>query len=306
MFMKGVSLSFRGTPYRMIVREPTRFFGQYVAADERQLFMDVLESDRAVGAIVHRDPYGANDDLALKMLRAGKPLVFVDSPPPDNVPADHVGTNNRGAARRAVEYLIELGHRNIVCLMENLVSPVHQDRLKGYQRAMAQAGLEGQSVCLVAARLEPGTGTTLTPAGRFAGRCAVTGAYLEWAQRLVHAVLARPVRPTALFISCDVLAHSVGALLEGAGLRIPEDISIVGFDWLARWETEQPDDLTTASQEFEGFGWHAADILLDRLAGGGPLAPRHVLLPAPIVIRSSTGLPPVSDPATDLSGNVAP
>ena len=304
MFIKGVSLGLKGTRYRLVVREPTRFFGGHVPSDERQLLADLLDDDGVAGAIVQRDPCSRNGAVVRDLLQAGKALVFVDSPPPDEIAADYVGTANLVAARECVEHLIEQGHQDVVCLVESDVSEVTQQRVKGYWRAMRQAGIEHRGACLNAGELSPAT-TRFRPTGRYAARCATHGSYLEWAQRLVAAVLARSERPTALFVGCDVLAYSVGALLDGAGLSIPGDVSLVGFDWLARWESSHLDDLTTASQDFEGFGRHAANLLLDRLSGEAAPAPRHVLLPAPFVVRSSTAPRTVSEPSPDVSGNAA-
>lgn len=304
MFLKGVSLGLKGTPYRMIVREPTRFFGGHVPSDERQFLSDLLDNDTAAGAIIQRDPVAENADVAAELLRRGMPLVFVDSLPPAGIEADFVGSANLHSARRCVEHLIEFGHENIACLVESDISDVTRERIRGYWRAMRQAGLESRGSCLVAGHLPDATSHIL-PAGRFAPRCATHGAYAKWSQALVAKVLDMPVTPTAVFVGCDVLAHSVGALLEGAGLRVPEDISLVGFDWLARWESAIIDDLTTASQDFEGFGRHAADLLLDRLTGDSVSPPRHVLFPAPLVIRSSTAPRMGAQTPTDSLGDAA-
>jgi DNA-binding LacI/PurR family transcriptional regulator len=291
MFMKGVSLGLKGTPYRMIVREPTRFYGTHVRSDERQFLQDLLDNSQVAGAIIQRDPFANTTDLIEQLQRQGKVLVFVDTLPPVEITADYVGSANLSAARQCVEYLIGLGHRNIVCLAESEAAETMRQRVLGFWRAMRQAGLENTATCLIAENLNRPM-TRIYPAGRFTDRCAVHGGYAEWSQALVSKLLDLPERPTAAFVGCDVLAHSVAALLEGAGLRIPEDISILGFDWLARWNTDEPDDLTTAGQDFEGFGRHAVDLLLDRLASDTYRSARHILLPAPLVIRSSTG--PVS------------
>ncbi len=304
MFIRGVSLGLKGTPYRIVVREPTRFFGGHVPSDERQFFVDLLDNASAGGAIVLRDAYGNNGEAAQNLIRAGKPLVFVDMPPPEGVEADYVGSTNLASARECVEHLIELGHRRIACAVESDASEVIRERLKGYWRAMRQAGLADQAVSLVACEIDPSEGRLL-PAGRFASRCATQGSWLEWSRRLVTAFLNLPERPTALFVGCDVLAHSVGALLEGAGVRIPEDVSLVGFDWLARWESAQIDDVTTSSQDFEGFGRHSANLLLDRLVEQSTASARHVLLPAPLVVRSSTASPTAQRPSLDPSGDAA-
>jgi LacI family transcriptional regulator len=303
MFIKGVSLCLKGTPYRMIVREPTRFFGDYVPLDERQFFADLIDDQNVAGAIVQRDPCGSNAEVIGQFLASGKPLVFVDTPPPKGIETDFVGSANRMASQECVEHLLELGHRRIACLVDNDEVEVTRERMAGYWRAMRQAGLEESGLCLAASQLPP-SDRRMAPSGRFAARCATHGAFLEWAKRLVTAVLSQPERPTALVVGCDVLAHSVGALLEGAGVKIPTEMSIVGFDWLGRWESASLDDLTTASQDFLGFGRHAASLLLDRLSGERTV-PRHVLLPAPLVVRSSTAPRTSHEPPADPLGSTA-
>src|SRR6185312_4140040 len=91
-----------------------------------------------------------------------------------------------------------------------------------------------------------------------------------------------------IVVSCDVLAHWLCAAVEAEGLSVPADIAVVGFDWLARWDDPSMDLITTASQDFEGFGYHAAEFLLDRANDEFELDARQILLPAPLVFRYST------------------
>jgi len=192
------------------------------------------------------------------------------------------------AARRCVEHLIDLGHQRILCLVDSDFPQPTKERIRGYWRAMRQAGIEEFGECVIANAIDANGLPPLKPGGEYVKRLTKSSVYTDWAHRLVSRILSMEQRPTAVFVGCDVLAYCVCAFLEGAGLRIPEDISVVGFDWLARWEPSQPDMLTTAGQDFEGFGKHAADLLLDRITGEDLSAPRHVLLDAPLVIRSST------------------
>lgn len=303
MFLRGVSLGLKGTPFRMIVREPTRFFGEHVQSDERQFLQDLLDNENAAAAIIQRDPSANTAELMNAVQRKGIPLIFVDSAPPEGVNADFVGTANVAAARECVDHLIELGHRRIVCVVEMDYSDVVQQRIRGYWRALRNAGSERFGKLMVANQM-PIPDMSMRPAGEFAGRIR-HGAYSDWAQRLARAILAMPERPTAIFAGCDVLAHTLAAYLRGAGIAVPDQMSIAGFDWLARWEQNYPDELTSAGQDFEGFGRHAADLLLDRLTGVASAAPRHVLLPANLVVRSSTGPCPVYEPALTSPGEVA-
>lgn len=287
MFLKGISLGLQGTPYRMLVKEPTWFTGEKVHSEERQFLQDIMEDKNVAGAILQRDASAESADLVRELILRHLPLVFVDCPPPDDLPADYVGTANVSSARICVEHLIELGHERIACLVESQTTPVLRDRARGYDRAMRLAGLGGQATTLIAENL-PESSITLRPGGILAARCNVEGAYSRWSRALVAQVLMMPNRPTALFVGCDILALWVIALLEGTGLRVPEDISVVGFDWLARWERDIPDVLTSAAQDFEGFGRQAADLLIDRHSGEATYGPRHVLFPAQLTVRRSS------------------
>ena len=294
LFLRGISRALKGTPYRMVVREPIRFVGPYVGSDERQFFTDLLNNPSVAGAIVHRDSYADNADVAQRFIDSGRPLVFVDTAPPAGLTSDFVGTTNAASATDCVEHLISRGHRNILCVADSLVPRSTEERINGYCRAMQQAGLEAR--CLVASDL-PSLGNEPRPLGGvFARSLTQSPLYSNWGGRAASAILEMDPRPTALFICYDILAYWVGAFLEGAGVRIPDDMSVVGFDWLARWDKNLNDSLTTAAQNFEGFGRHATNLLLDRI-GGDSSTPRHILLEAPLVIRSSTAdnlIPPVT------------
>ncbi|HWD38756.1 MAG TPA: GntR family transcriptional regulator [Fimbriimonas sp.] len=298
LFLKGISLGLSGSPYRMVVREPSRFTGAVVRGEERQFFSDLIQNEKIAGAIIQRDVFASDEDVIQQALDFGMSLVFVDSPAPLGIAADYVGTANIAAARRCVEHLLELGHTRIAFVADSSVPLTTQDRLKGFLRSMRQAGIEDQAKTLFADHLEPVDVSNNVFGGTFATALDRNPYFLDMSSRLVSAILQMDPLPTALFVGFDVLAYWVWALLEGAGVRIPSQMSIIGFDWVAGRDKSIPDELTTASQDFAGFGRHAADLLLDRITGQIPSTPRHVLLDAPLVIRSST-IPEFTLPAFD-------
>jgi len=153
---------------------------------------------------------------------------------------------------------------------------------------MKLAGVESLGRVIVACDLPTHGELERTVAGPYARALMKNALYPGWPIRAVQEVLAMNPRPTALFVCHDAMAYWMCALLEGRGLRVPEDISVVGFDWIAGFDKSAPDILTTAAQDFEGFGKHAANLLLDRLYGECRRGPRQVLLDAPLVSRSST------------------
>lgn len=149
---------------------------------------------------------------------------------------------------------------------------------------------------------DPGSEGVIDPLGGvYAPVLGPSRFYADLAHQLVDQILAIDPLPTALFVAYDVLAFWICANLEGRGIRIPQDMSVVGFDYRARYEPSLVDFLDTASQDFEGFGRHAVSLLLDRLNGDAPPGPRHVLLEAPLVTRSSTSSGHLCHPRLNLA-----
>jgi DNA-binding LacI/PurR family transcriptional regulator len=186
--------------------------------------------------------------------------------------ASSVLVDNCGAAFHAVEHLISLGHRRIGCVThDGCVSSV-DERQRGYEQAMYAAGLAPiPLVCLV--HRDP------TPDGQPAP-------YPEDDMGPVDQLLDSAHRPTALFCINDFIALGVMRHLVGCGLRVPEDVAIVGFDDIPL-AAFMPVPLTTVAQPKFEIGSHAAQLLLDKISGREP-ATHTVVLPTALSLRSST------------------
>ena len=206
-------------------------------------------------------------------LRAFDPFAGQgDIPPVVNaceVLAEHpwpkVRLDNRAAARCLTEHLLALGHRRIALIKGPEDSPLTLERLAGYQEALTQAGIA----------LDPG----LLHEGDFTLAAGAAAA---------KALLALPERPTALFCCSDEMAIGALQVLRRSGLRVPEDISLAGFDDIAFAAYTEP-PLTTIAQPAEAFGQRAVAMLLEVLNGGTPAA-REVVLPFELKVRGSTGV----------------
>lgn len=174
-----------------------------------------------------------------------------------------ISLDNRAAAKAMTEHLIELGHRRIGLIKGPKSSPLTRDRVAGYQDALNQAGIEADPA--------------LVCHGDFSLKAGDDGA---------AAMLALTDRPTALFCENDEMA--IGALkrIRQSGLRVPEDISLVGFDDIPFAAYCDP-PLTTISQPAEAFGQRAVEMLI-ALIEKKPLAERHVVLPFELTLREST------------------
>ena len=103
----------------------------------------------------------------------------------------------------------------------------------------------------------------------------------------MKALIALPHRPTAVFVANNLMTLGAFRALHEAGIRIPEEIAVVGFDDMP-WATSLNPPLTVASQPSQEIGSSAADLLLDRIAR--PDRPiRHLILETKLVVRASCG-----------------
>ncbi|MGH7921027.1 MAG: LacI family DNA-binding transcriptional regulator [Candidatus Dormibacteraceae bacterium] len=197
--------------------------------------------------------------LRVARIRAYGGAIVALGPRVERWPAEV--TDNRGGARLATEHLIALGHRRIALV--NGPPNVHTsaERAEGHLMAMGAAGLE-----TVAAEEE----AFRTPAGATA------------AARL----LLRRVPFTGLFVASDTMAIGVVAELRRRGMRVPEDVSVVGFGDIPGWEFRHP-PLTTVRSHLAAIGAAGVRRALAQLAGRGR-SPRVHVHPVELVVRGST------------------
>jgi LacI family transcriptional regulator len=200
--------------------------------------------------------------------RASLPLVVVD---PDDVPegVPSIGATNWLGGLTATEHLIALGHRRVATITGRPTALCARARLHGYNAA------------LEAARI---------PADPELIRCGDFG--FELAREEALALLDLSERPTAIFAGNDYQAFGVVEAARIRGLRVPEDLSVVGFDDVAisRWATPP---LTTVHQPLVKMGRVACQTLLSVAAGERPESDR-IELATHLVVRESTA-PPASD-----------
>jgi DNA-binding LacI/PurR family transcriptional regulator len=181
----------------------------------------------------------------------GLPLVVVDEPRIDG--HAFVASDDRRGARLAVEHLLALEHRRFALLA---TSVIHRDRLAGYLEALEAAGVEWAGYELAANSPERG---------------------LEGGRR----ALAAEPRPTALIAAADQLALGALQAASEAGLRVPDEVSVVGFDDIPGAAWSRP-ALTTVRQPMLEKGEVAGRLLSDGPDG------REVILPVELVVRGST------------------
>jgi LacI family transcriptional regulator, xylobiose transport system transcriptional regulator len=198
---------------------------------------------------------------------SGIPLVALDptGEPLHSTPS--VGATNWSGGLTATRHLLGLGHRRIAVISGPEAFLCARARLDGYEAAMAAGRVP----------VDP----TLVRTGRFVFEDGLSQG---------RALLARPDRPTGVVCGNDLQAMGVYEAAREAGVRIPDDLSVVGFDDVeyARW-CGPP--LTTVRQPLVEMGSAAAELVLTLAAGGTPAQTRIELATA-LVERASTGAPP--------------
>lgn len=223
------------------------------------------------GVVLWHEGGHANVDL-IETLKAEMPVVAIDRRVP-GVALDFVGTDNLQGAYEATQHLIAQGHTRIAHLTGMETTEAAADRLRGYQQALCDAGLE----------FNPRNLILLRDGGR----------RLDSSQ--MRLLFTSPDAPTAVFLLADFWAPPLVAELRRLALRVPEDVALVGFD-----DVVPPglDDLglTTMAQDFDGIGKTAGSLILRRLAD--PQAPFVTeVFPARLVVRhSSLGYAPSPSP----------
>ncbi len=196
------------------------------------------------------------------LARDSLPIVQVDNPQASGYA---VLLDSQGAAYRATHHLLEHGHRRIGLLSGPLDWPNVHECYLGYQRALASAFLEPDPHLVVE------TSTFHLDAGYQGG------------QRLLNLVN----RPTAIFCTADILAIGAMRALQAGGVRIPDDVAVIGYNNIDLAALVEP-PLTTVSAPAYEMGLTAM-TMLHRLLLGQPVENRRVVLDARLVVRQSCG-----------------
>ncbi|WP_309064819.1 LacI family DNA-binding transcriptional regulator [Microbacterium sp.] len=198
-------------------------------------------------------------DVFVERIADAVPVVFGGRPVNER-DSDHVvDVDNVQAAREATAHLIRTGRRRIATITGPLTMAVGVDRLTGFRSALQDAGL--------------------APVGEADGDFSEHGGAAA-----ARALLAAGTRPDAIFAASDLMARGALGVLHAAGLRVPEDVALVGFDDSpVALATDPP--LTTVRQPMFAQGETLASVLLDVLAGRS--APHRVILPTELVVRES-------------------
>ena len=230
-----------------------------------------------------------DDPLVDAALERRLPAVFVDQTPRRGAPA--VGIRDEDGARAAAEHLLGLGHRRLGVVSLEFARDSGGGPVEGERRAAylpTRARLAGYAAAYESAGL---------PRGRVpVHECAENS--VEWGRAAAEALLARVPGPTALLAMSDMLAFGAVEAAREAGLAVPGDLSVVGFDDVPEAARSTP-PLTTVRQPHREKGLLAGRTLIARLGNEGPREEPDPL-PTELVVRGSTA-PPARGPRAESS-----
>jgi LacI family transcriptional regulator len=227
--------------------------------DEEKVFPRLARRGYLDGLLVQTGRIG--DQLIERLVSSHMPLVILGRPF-HTQGVSYIDVDNVSAARHAVAHLLRLGYARIGTITGPADNTTGLDRLEGYRKALAERGhsVDEALVC--------------------EGDFSEASGYYAMRQML-------PARPTAVFAASDIMAIGALRAIREAGLRVPGDIALVGFDDLPLASRAEP-PLTTVRQQVVPFGMAAVDVLID-LIENDLTPPRRVIMDAELIIRESCG-----------------
>ena len=227
--------------------------------DERRRITRYITAGHVDGVLLVSSHSG--DPVAEELREAGVPLVACGKPIGLGSKVSYVAADDRDGARDMVQHLLSLGRRRIGMVTGPLDTPGGVERLAGYREVLSAAGIELDD--------------RLVASGDYSRASGEAGA---------EQLLARVPDLDAVFVASDLMAQGVLAALQKAGRRVPEDVSVGGFDDSPAATAVTP-ALTTIRQPWDRISNEMVRVLLAQIGGEDPAA---VILPTELVRRQST------------------
>ena len=237
--------------------------GSASTVEEVEPLLDELLNRRVDGLIV----LNARDDERYKLLEPlandGSPIVYVKNSPIDELVSSVRCDDIRGGYL-ATKHLLDLGHQDIAIILGLKNEQCTNERLAGYQMALAEAGLSPENHLIVQGNWSAQSGSDA-----------------------VEKLLIKPDRFSAIFAQNDRMAAGAIKSLHEAGYRVPEDYSVIGYDDVPLASLIDP-PLTTIQQPLEHFGEQASNILINAILENNPKPVEICIMPVLIQRNSST------------------
>ena len=232
----------------------------YSKEEERKLLRHIKERSFLDGVIVQATT--DSDPVIPALMKSNMPFLVLGSLSKMDPSLNYIDVDNANGAYAAVSHLIRLGYRRIAHVAGKLDNRPALDRRVGYERALRENDLPVEDDLVVV------------------GDFTVEGGYAAAEQLLPH-------NPDAIFAASDLMATGTIQAIKDAGLDVPGDISVIGFDDLPPALNASP-PLSTVRQPIFRFGVHAVELILDIIKRGSH-PPRRVIHGTELVIRESCG-----------------
>jgi LacI family transcriptional regulator len=228
--------------------------------DKELSYIDVLLAKQVDGVIFIASS-SQTEHLSL-LIRNDLPMVVADRESP-NLDVDCVLVDNFRGGYEATRYLLELGHRRIGCIAGPSDLTPSAERVGGYRQALSEFGVPVDEELIVR--------------GDF---------HFEGGKKAMHKLISLPNRPSAVFVCNDVMAIGAMGIARSAGLKIPDELSIVGFDNIIHSSVTWP-PLTTVAQPIEDLAQMSTELLLQTISGSRGAEKKRIVLETELVIRDS-------------------
>lgn len=241
--------------------------------DKENNYIQALASKQVDGIIFASFSTACDSEVFSDLKKRGVAVVVFDAQIKDP-DVDSVLFDNVKGAEMAVEYLLSLGHRNIAFLSGPINISSRNDRLEGYKKALTSAEIPINPDYIIIDKV--------SEENDYARNYEIESGF-----RMASKVLEQSPEVTAYFAINDMTALGALKAINARGLRVPEDISLMGFDDINLAEIANP-PLSTIRQEKYKMGKVAAELLLSRIEGSDSPTPKHITIFSPeLVIRQS-------------------
>ena len=236
------------------------FFLASAKDDEKNIYTHIPNNGLLDGVLVQSGLNG-DQEIISHLKDAGIPQVVIGRPFRSDI-VSFVNVDNEDAANKAVSHLISLGYQRIATITGPSESTVGIDRRNGYLKALNEHGMRVKQ--------------PLIAEGDFSEKSGYHAM-----QKLLHE------NPDAVFAASDVMAIGAIRAINEVGLKVPDDIALVGFDDIPLLSVSEA-ELTTVHQPIIQLGEKAVELLYYQLENGTD-APRSIILDTELIIRTSSG-----------------
>ena len=260
--MRGIRTAAKAKGYSVVIEE-TQF--DTMTADEIGAMLVSKQTDGII-LLASMSPFGT-EILSAKSRRRLPIVIGCETISPELAEFPSVHIDNVAAAKEATNYLISQGHRHIAMIHGQASSLLTKDREYGYRAAMKQARLTIEEGWVVEGELS-----------------------IEGAIRATRKLLNHQHRPTAIFCANDEMAIGCLHAVKSAGLRVPDDISVMGFDDIRYAEVADP-PLTTIGQPAEEIGERVMYRLCREIEDGRNGETTPEIVPHELIVRQSVAGP---------------